>query len=197
MAVNGVEIQVGQTWRTLAGLSVTIVWRDDSSTYCWNTACGRSFTDDGREYVIVDSDRLSQLIAGPGFVECGNTCPEIVARPDQMPGEIIGFAAPVNMTVPGYESLADVLQRAYDQASIGKGKERHANGKAFDVQPMQDLIRLHGVGFATGQSSKKASEALGLPTVERQVAELLGAINYLAGAVIALEIAHNANGGAA
>lgn len=89
--------------------------------------------------------------------------------------------------VPGYEMLEDVLRRAYDQAARGKGKERHANGKAFHDQPMQDLIRLHGVGFATGQASKKASEALGLPTTERQVAELLGAIVYLSGAVIALE----------
>ena len=91
------------------------------------------------------------------------------------------------MNVPGYEQLADVLARAYDQAARGKGRERHANDRPFHLQPMQDLIRLHGVGFATGQASKKASEALGLPTVERQVAELLGAIVYLAGAVIALE----------
>lgn len=96
------------------------------------------------------------------------------------------------MNEPGYEHLADVLQRAYDQAARGKGRERHANDKAFHLQPMQDLIRLHGVGFATGQASKKASEALGLPTLERQVAELLGAIVYLSGAVIALE-AESAN----
>lgn len=91
------------------------------------------------------------------------------------------------MNVEGYERLASVLQRAYDQAARGKGKERHANGKPFHKQPMQDLIRLHGIGFATGQASKKASEAPGLPTMDRQVAELLGAIVYLAGAVISLE----------
>lgn len=89
--------------------------------------------------------------------------------------------------VPGYETLKSVLDRAYEQAAAGKGAERHANGKPFDQQPMQDLIRLNGVGFATGQASKKASEALGLPTTERQVAELLGAIVYCAGAIIALE----------
>lgn len=91
------------------------------------------------------------------------------------------------MNVPGYEQLASVLQRAYDQAARGKGKERHANNKPFHKQPMQDLISLHGVGFATGQASKKSGEALGLPALERQVAELLGAIVYLSGAVIALE----------
>lgn len=91
------------------------------------------------------------------------------------------------MTEPGYEKLADVLQRAYDQAAHGKGKERHAQERPFHQQPMQAVIQLHGVGFATGQASKKASEALRLPTLERQVAELLGAIVYLSGAVIALE----------
>ena len=90
-------------------------------------------------------------------------------------------------SLDGYRSLSDVLARAFDQASAGKGAERHGRGLAFDEQPMQQLIRLYGVGFALGQAAKKAQEAQRLPTVERQVAELLGSINYLAGAVIALE----------
>lgn len=93
----------------------------------------------------------------------------------------------VTLQADGYDKLADVLSRAFDQAAHGKGRERHANDKPFDKQPMQDLIRLHGVGFATGQASKKASEAMGLPSTDRKVAELLGAIVYLAGAVIAVE----------
>jgi hypothetical protein len=93
------------------------------------------------------------------------------------------------MNEPGYEKLADVLARAYDQAARGKGKDRHAQDMPFHEQPMQSVIQLHGVGFATGQASKKASEALRLPTLERQVPELLGAIVYLSGAVIALEAA--------
>lgn len=87
---------------------------------------------------------------------------------------------------PAYASLGRVLTRAYAQAATGKGAERHGRGQPFERQPMQDLIRLHGVGFATGQASKKAQEALRLPRA-RAVAELLGAINYLAGAVIAIE----------
>jgi hypothetical protein len=98
----------------------------------------------------------------------------------------------VTLQADGYDKLADVLSRAFDQASRGKGRERHANDKPFDKQPMQDLIRLHGVGFATGQASKKASEAMGLPSTDRKVAELLGAIVYLAGAVISIEEASNA-----
>ena len=51
---------------------------------------------------------------------------------------------------------------------------------------MQQLILLYGAGFALGQAAKKAQESMRLPA-GRDVAELLGAINYLAGAVIALE----------
>lgn len=86
----------------------------------------------------------------------------------------------------GYESLADVLHRAFQQASAGKGAERHGQGQAFTDQPMQQLIALYGQGFALGQAAKKAQESQRMPTA-RAVAELLGAIVYLAGAVIALE----------
>lgn len=88
---------------------------------------------------------------------------------------------------PGYESLADVLSRAFDQAARGKGAERHAQGQPFERQPMQDLIRLYGVGFALGQAAKKSQESMRLPTKERKVAELLGAIVYISGAIIAIE----------
>ncbi len=91
------------------------------------------------------------------------------------------------LDAPGYEDLADVLGRAFAQAAFGKGKERHGDGKVFNDQPMQKLIDLYGPGFALGQAAKKSQESLRLPTTERKVAELLGAINYLAGAVIAVE----------
>ena len=89
-------------------------------------------------------------------------------------------------SAPGYEVLAAVLQRAFDQAADGKGKERHANALPFDKQPMQTIAAAHGVGFLTGQAAKKSQEAHGLPH-DRAVAEILGAINYLAGAVIFME----------
>ena len=85
---------------------------------------------------------------------------------------------------PGYESLAAVLQRALDQAQCGKGAERHATGVPFDQQPMQSISKL--VGSADGliyQAIKKAQESQRLPE-GRDIAELLGAINYLAGAII-------------
>lgn len=91
------------------------------------------------------------------------------------------------ISVGGYESLRDVLNRAFDQAAKGKGADRHANGRAFDRQPMQDLIRLYGIGFALGQAAKKAQESQRMDEPERKVKELLGAIVYIAGAIIAIE----------
>ena len=88
---------------------------------------------------------------------------------------------------PGYESLGRVLQAALMQAAQGKGHERHANGLPFDKQPMQTINREHGSvdGFLF-QARKKSVEAKGLPFGRAQ-AEVLGAINYLAGMHIALD----------
>lgn len=93
---------------------------------------------------------------------------------------------PSPMRVPGYEELATVLVRAFEQAAHGKGKERHAQGEPFTQQVMQDMARRFGVGALLGQAFKKSEESQRLPH-DKAVAELLGAINYLAGAVIAME----------
>jgi hypothetical protein len=92
----------------------------------------------------------------------------------------------ITLFAPGYTSLADVLARAFEQASGGKGKERHATDLPFNQQPMQTLAGLYGPGFLLGQAAKKSQESQRLPA-GRDVAELLGAINYLAGTVIYLE----------
>lgn len=93
-------------------------------------------------------------------------------------------------SVKGYESLANVLERAFDQAATGKGAERHADNKPFHQQPMQQIGDRRGVGFILGQADKKSEEAQGMASrgqVDAAVRELLGAIVYLAGAVIWLE----------
>jgi hypothetical protein len=91
-----------------------------------------------------------------------------------------------SLNVEGYELLDDVLARAYRQAAAGKGMERHAAGEPFHEQPMQSISDLVGVGFCIGQAIKKSHESQRLPR-DMAVAELLGAINYLAGAVIFIE----------
>lgn len=93
-----------------------------------------------------------------------------------------------DMDHPEYTKLAAVFHAAYDQAARGKGKDRHASsGQPFEDQPMSAINRQLGSidGFLY-QAAKKAQEARRLPYGRAQ-AELLGAINYLAGAVIALD----------
>jgi hypothetical protein len=87
--------------------------------------------------------------------------------------------------VPGYRSLFDTLMDAYTQASEGKGKERHASGEPFEHQVICEVTRRLGQGYPLGQATKKIYESQRLGG-ERGVAELLGAINYLAAAIIVM-----------
>lgn len=87
-----------------------------------------------------------------------------------------------------YDSLVSVLQRALEHASVGKGQERHAEvGEAFEEQKICQINRwLGGPHGALFQAVKKTLEAQRL-TGKASVHELLGAINYLAAAVILIE----------
>jgi hypothetical protein len=90
---------------------------------------------------------------------------------------------------PGYETLNRELCEAFNQSAYGKGKARHANGRPFDRQPILELARLYGPGFAAGQSAKKAQEALGMAArgdVDKAIHEIHGAIVYLAATAIRL-----------
>lgn len=91
------------------------------------------------------------------------------------------------MNTPGYESLANILQRAYDQAAHGKGADRHACSRPFTEQPMQSISELlqSPIGLLY-QAMKKIQESQRLDK-DAGVRELLGAINYIAGAVIFIE----------
>lgn len=86
---------------------------------------------------------------------------------------------------PGYEALASVLDEALMQAQSGKGFDRHARPAQSFVDQLivalcMELGSNHGDIF---QACKKAIESTRLDD-ERAIAELLGAINYLAAAVI-------------
>jgi hypothetical protein len=87
-----------------------------------------------------------------------------------------------------YVDLRQVLTLALLQASHGKGAERHGQDKPFDQQPMMQISRMLN-GSPVGcmyQAIKKTQEA---SRMDRGAAkrELLGAINYLAGAYLLLE----------
>lgn len=112
-----------------------------------------------------------------------------VARPapanDSFCDRVLGNTANDNR----YSKLRAVLDAAYSHAAREKGEERHANGRAFEEQPMLTITRDVGLGFPLGQAMKKAQEAGGMADRGELVAaekECLGAINYLAGAIIRL-----------
>lgn len=89
-----------------------------------------------------------------------------------------------------YLTLRQVLDGALLQAARGKGAERHANAQPFECQPMQRIAERRGIGFILGQADKKSEEAQGMLERHDQAAairELLGAIVYLAGAIIYIE----------
>lgn len=89
-----------------------------------------------------------------------------------------------------YTALQDVLDRAYDQASSGKGAERHGQDLPFEEQPMQTISRLLNTDKGMlYQAVKKVQESARMDK-SPAVRELLGAINYIAGAIIYLESEH-------
>ena len=86
-----------------------------------------------------------------------------------------------------YSKLRAVLDAAFEQSSAGKGKERHANGRPFDRQPILEISRMVGTGYATGQVMKKCQEAHAMAARgehDRAIAEMLGAIVYSAAAAV-------------
>lgn len=93
-----------------------------------------------------------------------------------------------------FQPLIDALQAALRQAVSGKGKERHnRDDLPFDEQPIMTLTRSVGLGFPLGQACKKAIEAQTLLDTKGWEScrnELLGAIVYLAAAVVYLDECH-------
>ena len=92
--------------------------------------------------------------------------------------------------VEGYEDLTRILNEALEQATSGKGKERHAGGKPFDKQPIMEIARMTGLAYQTGQAMKKIQEShtlLEIKGKEAAINELRGAIIYLAAAIKTIE----------
>jgi hypothetical protein len=88
-----------------------------------------------------------------------------------------------------YKELERILLDAMEQASGGKGKERHADGEAFENQKICVINRwLKGspVAGALFQAVKKAVESSRM-TPDAAIRELYGSINYLAAGIRLLE----------
>lgn len=89
--------------------------------------------------------------------------------------------------LPGYDALAWALAKALDQAQNGKGNQRHRVGDApFTAQPICSLTRIYGLAYPFGQAAKKTHEVGQLEHKNAKLAEVLGAINYLAAAYIVI-----------
>lgn len=89
-----------------------------------------------------------------------------------------------------YHRLAKALASAYEQAALGKGKARHANGLPFHRQRMQTIAQ--GQGSTQGltyQICKKAQESERMDP-DAKIRELCGVIVYAAGAIIFEEDRH-------
>lgn len=90
----------------------------------------------------------------------------------------------------GYDPLAQEFANAFLQASAGKGKERHANNRPFDRQPILEVSRIVGPAFNTGQAMKKLGEATQMfarGETDRAIHEIHGAMVYCAAAVLRMK----------
>ncbi len=98
------------------------------------------------------------------------------------------LAQVINHDIHPYTSLDSVLRAAYQQAADGKGRQRHnARNVSCDRQPIMEIGRMCGLGYPTGQAQKKTQEAVSMfnrREHHKAEAELLGAINYLAAAIL-------------
>jgi hypothetical protein len=88
-------------------------------------------------------------------------------------------------TTDPYYSLETALLDAFRQASKGKGKERHANDKPFEDQPIF-WIDEHFKSFQLGQAVKKMHESQGMEPAQA-IHELRGSIVYISARIITLQ----------
>ena len=89
-------------------------------------------------------------------------------------------------TDPNYDSLKKVLDEAFEQASEGKGHNRHNPDCIPFTEQDGCTINKRFPGFAKGQATKKIFESEILPPV-KAIEELKGAIVYLAMEIIRLQ----------
>lgn len=80
--------------------------------------------------------------------------------------------------------LFPVLMGAIEQATKGKGTRHGGDKTPFMEQPWKHYAELHGRGFLTGQAAKKLEEAASIKSGEAFIQEALGAIIYIAMAII-------------
>ena len=191
------EIKIGQRWQTRMGVEARVIEQKPDVMFPWRVkgADGPSYSvsEWGHAAVGRDSPRdLVHLLAEDtpqDADEARGSLPGGINAPTaEPPSPAALFDLALRDEYHPYHTLATVLLQAFEQAAVGKGKERHAaDDVPFENQSMLAISRQ--LGSTDGiiyQVHKKSLEAKRLPH-GRNIAELLGVINYAAGAVIAYE----------
>jgi hypothetical protein len=114
---------------------------------------------------------------------------------DKSKGETMKEKVEVDFRVMNqdYEALDNVLMDAYEAASSGKGKERHATDNAFEDQiicTVPRMLKNHPFAAQAYQIIKKTIEAGRLYNIKGSEAayhEMLGAVNYCAAMCILIK----------
>jgi len=135
----------------------------------------------------METERMKKAIIN---IIDGNTCPTCKDGVCQCGPDKEDWLDPDNWhsvnVAHGYFPLFSVLNDALNEAQVGKGAVRHGNGLSFMDQPALTITRAVGLGFPLGQAMKKIQESQRMDT-DAAKRELLGAINYLAAAVLFLD----------
>lgn len=174
------KIEEGKRYLNRRGDVVGPMMPHNSTKYPWFCASFAS-TYSANGALFIGEETAGDLIAE---WQNGDGAKDVTPSPEPAGQILLDWSATAS---PEYAPLAAILQEAYDQAATGKGKERHANDRAFIDQPILEIGRMCGPGFNTGQSIKKQQEAMGMLARGHHasaIRELLGAINYAAAAVL-------------
>lgn len=193
------KIEAGKFYRMRNGRKAgPMEWlpAEDSEFYPWEAQYEREdgelldgmWMPDGSCYADQEEhprDLVAEWVDEPIPADLNDTVEQLAAEHD----------AEHDAEYAAYGCLQGILDDAYAQAARGKGKERHANDKPFNDQPIMEVGRIVGSGFALGQVMKKAGEAKGMADrgdADAAERELLGAIVYAAAAVLLIREGANA-----
>lgn len=190
------SIHVGQVWRTRGGDEVRVEEYTPDRPYPW-----RLKADDGVRHVTETGNHAPTGEHSFDLVELLNRRDTDVKFADALQASLrdsndlaaetllaLGWHfdgqawvqenAVVRDSAVLSHPLYPVYVEAIEQAMYGKGQRHGGAVTPFLDQPWVHYVKMHGRGFATGQSAKKLEEAASTRDGAPYDAEVLGAIVY-------------------